>query len=354
MARRKEARYTTLYLQDGTGGSGAVNDAALVATDTNMGIDTLVMNDSVTLIPVGTRFVTAGIVDIRTVSAANNSQQWTITIDATGGTFDIVLNGETAATIAYDATSATIQTALEALASITAGDVTVAGDGPHTVTMAVTFANIATNTLTTVATSLTGGAQTAVVAVVQDGTDTWDVTFTPAIATGFVPADDAVITWLPQRVEIVPEGTGTGNWTEAKDPQIKFSRELIDGVTAGPEVPLQFNTTMVLDWFRASSGGALTPYEAINKLGEAVDWLTSAGVRTGGSFCEPFCVDVVMVDSPPCGSEQAEVTIIRSFYDTALSPSLEDSQIDLSGISPSTRAESFRVANNANAIGVIV
>jgi hypothetical protein len=77
--RRKELRFSFIGAQDGFGGTGAIDDAALVATDTDMGVDTLVLTDGLTLVPVGARFTTAGITTVRTVSASNNSQQWTLT-----------------------------------------------------------------------------------------------------------------------------------------------------------------------------------------------------------------------------------------------------------------------------------
>jgi hypothetical protein len=354
MGRRKEAKFTTLYLQDGTGGTGAINEATPAVSDTSFGVDTLAMNDSVTIVQVGTRFTTAGIATVRTVTASNNSQQWTVTIDATAGTFTLTLNGEETSAIAYNAVSSVVQTALEALASITAGDVTVTGDGPHTITMAgATFGNIATNTLTSDPALLTGGASTAVVAVVQDGTDTWDITFTPAIATGSVPVDDAVITWLPQRVELVPNGDGDLAWTESKAPIIDTSRGIIDGARDGTEVPMQVNASMIMDWFVASSGGSITPYEALNKINGAANWLTSAGNGVGASFCQPYAVDIVAVDAPNCGSEQAEVMIFRSFMVEDVSPTLADATIEFSGVCVATRAEHTRVTNDADAIGAI-
>jgi len=99
---------------------------------------------------------------------AQEPEAWTLTIDATGGTFDLVLNGEIASAIAYDADSATIQTALEGLASIAPGDVVVSGDGPHTITMGGAFISVWNNTLTSDASSLTGGESTATITTVED------------------------------------------------------------------------------------------------------------------------------------------------------------------------------------------
>ncbi|MGW4119889.1 hypothetical protein [Nocardia sp. NPDC004711] len=65
--------------------------------------------------------------------------KFTVTIGGspTGGTFPLTFNGQTASGIAYNATAAAVQTALEALSSIGAGNVTVTGSagGPYTVTV---------------------------------------------------------------------------------------------------------------------------------------------------------------------------------------------------------------------------
>jgi hypothetical protein len=60
-------------------------------------------------------------------------QTVTITGSPTGGTFTLTFNGQTTGNIAYNATAATVQAALEALSNINVGDVTVAGGpGPGT------------------------------------------------------------------------------------------------------------------------------------------------------------------------------------------------------------------------------
>ncbi len=64
---------------------------------------------------------------------ASEGQTVTITGTPTGGTFTLTLNGETTAAIAYNATAAAVESALEALPSLSAADVTVTGGpGPGT------------------------------------------------------------------------------------------------------------------------------------------------------------------------------------------------------------------------------
>lgn len=61
-------------------------------------------------------------------SAVSEVQKLTTTNKATGGTFTLTYDGHTTAAIAYDATTAQIQAALEALPNVSAGDITVSGD----------------------------------------------------------------------------------------------------------------------------------------------------------------------------------------------------------------------------------
>lgn len=97
------------------------------------------------------------------------SEAFSITVDATGGTFDITFNGETAAAIAFDATPSAVQTALEGLTGVTVGDVLVTGSaGAYTVTTAGALALTNGNTITTDPTLLTGPGQTATVLTIVD------------------------------------------------------------------------------------------------------------------------------------------------------------------------------------------
>jgi hypothetical protein len=339
MARRKELRYLTIGFQDGFEGTGAIDEATPAVDDTVTGIDTLVLHDSAKIVNIGDRFTTAGIATVRSVTASQNSQQWTYALGgATGGTFDLILNGETASAIAYDATSATIQTALEGLASMSAGDVTVTGDGPHTITLAGNFANTSGSTLTD--TDNTSGGTGTVLTAVQDGTTTWEITFTPAYVTGAVPSDDDVITFYPKRLEI-NVGEGNITHTENKDPQIDLNRGLIDGARAGNEQPMEVSAEFIYDWLRASSGQEVKPYEVLNQLGEGANWHTTAA-----DPCEPFCIDIFILDTPPCGSEQAEMIFFRKFNLQNLTSSVEAANVTFSGICTASIPDVYRIDND--------
>ncbi|MGW0865742.1 phage tail tube protein [Streptomyces sp. NPDC002611] len=93
-------------------------------------------------------------------------QQVAITGGPTGGTYTLSFNGQTTASIPYNASAATVQSALEALSNITDGDVVCSG-GPHPGTpVVVTFGGQYRGEdvpqMTGSAASLTGGTSPAV------------------------------------------------------------------------------------------------------------------------------------------------------------------------------------------------
>jgi len=158
-----------------------------------------------------------GIATVRTVTATQYSTQYTLDLSASSaGAFTVTHEANTTAGVAYDASAATLQTALEGLSSIGAGNVTVTlNTSVYTITFAGDLANSA-QTITVDGTGLTA-SNSHVLTQVHDGTTTWNITFTPAIATGSVPADDAVITFYSRKV-VASIGEGNIEHTKNKDP----------------------------------------------------------------------------------------------------------------------------------------
>lgn len=109
------------------------------------------------------RFDTDGVLRTIVAGAIDEQQTVTITGSPTGGTFTLTFNGQTTAAIAYNASAATIDTRLEALSNVGAGNITVGGSpgGPWVVSFAAAMGG-ADQPQMTATSSLTGGTTPAV------------------------------------------------------------------------------------------------------------------------------------------------------------------------------------------------
>ncbi|MEQ8852850.1 LamG-like jellyroll fold domain-containing protein [Gimesia sp.] len=99
---------------------------------------------------------------VTTSIGSGNNEKQVVTLGgtaATGGTFTLTFNGETTTTIAYNASAATVESALEGLASYSSGDFTVTGSagGPYTVEFTETLAGTNVSIMTIDVSGLTGG-----------------------------------------------------------------------------------------------------------------------------------------------------------------------------------------------------
>lgn len=94
-----------------------------------------------------------------------------LAVDATGGDYDLLYGGQTAAAIAFDATAAEVQTAIIALSNIDAAGCVVSGEdgGPYTIQLVGTEGDATATAFTTTDTNLTGGGSACTVTVIRPG-----------------------------------------------------------------------------------------------------------------------------------------------------------------------------------------
>ncbi|HEX6204679.1 MAG TPA: fibronectin type III domain-containing protein [Solirubrobacterales bacterium] len=99
-----------------------------------------------------------------------------LTVSATGGTYTLTFDGQTTSPIAFDASSASVQGALQALSTIGAGNVAVSGGpgdefgaSPYTLAFQGSLAQTTVEQISSDAGGLTGGGQYALVEVVLPG-----------------------------------------------------------------------------------------------------------------------------------------------------------------------------------------
>lgn len=341
--RRKSLQDCDLLIEDGFSGTGEIDDAALAASDTTLILNVAEneLHDSATIVPVTARFTTAGIDTIRTVTGVNNNKVWTLTVDATSGNYTVTFNGVTSASIAEGATAAAVQTAFENLANVEVGDILVTGStgGPYTVEAKGQFAGLSTPTLSALTVDLAGGGATVGAVVLYPGNATWELTFTPAFALGFVPADEDVVTFLPCQVS-ARMGDGDISWTITRNLENDLDRGKLDGRREGDEEPMAVDLTFVYDYLRtASPATTVTPYEALMQEGVAAGWHSA-----GEDPCSPYCVNIIVLDTPKCGSDQKEKLTIRGFAHTEIAGSIADAELSVSGESEYTKPLVERIA----------
>jgi P22 coat protein - gene protein 5 len=144
-----------------------------------------------------------GMSQLTPTNTGNAVQTVTVTGAPTGGTFTLTFSGQTTAGIAYNATAAAVQTALQALSTIGTNNATVSGasGGPYTVTFQnALYAN--TTALTASGAGLTGGTSPGVT-IAQAGT----------VATRCAALHKESLIFASRQFRDIPEGAGVATAT---------------------------------------------------------------------------------------------------------------------------------------------
>ncbi len=153
---------------------------------------------------------------------------------------------------------------------------------------------------------------------------TTSITFSPALGPGTY-LDDGVITFKPQLISI-KLGEGDVKWTEKNEFTYDLDRGNLDGVRKANEVPMDVSFNFIFDHVKSGTGEAITPMEAIKGIGAASEWVTSASDK-----CEPYAVDIIVIDTPPCHPENRETIMFPDFRSESREASFKDASISISG-----------------------
>jgi hypothetical protein len=174
----------------------------------------------------------------------------------------------------------------------------------------------------------TSGSTTiyTITATTETANVTTNIEFTPALATAnTIPAKDDVITFLPQRLE-VKIGEGNLTYSEKKEYEYLRDRGNLDTVKEGDEQPVEISLEFVYEFIRSSSGGDITPVDAIKQVGEASDWISSSS-----DLCEPYAIDMRAKHCVPCGTDEDEDILLQDFRWESLDYDLQAATIAVSG-----------------------
>lgn len=157
---------------------------------------------------------------VSSTTAAGTAEVQTVTINGTptGGTFTLTYRGQTTTAINHNAASGAVQSALQALTTIGAGNVTVSGSaaGPYTVTFAGSLAATAAYLLTA-SSSLTGGTNPSVTVVET-------TTGYPVKGTHVITPSDSTLPWLSVE-ERISYNLESFRYTDAKVSRVKVESD---------------------------------------------------------------------------------------------------------------------------------
>jgi len=324
---RIELRHCDIIIRDGSRGTAEVDDASIMDGNTTLEIDSVAIVGNRTVVPVGSHFRVTGVAQKYLVTAQNSNKVWTLTIDATSGNYTLTFNGQTTANILEDADAATVLAALVALSNVAPGDVLVSGaaGGPFTIQAAGVYAGLASPVLTATDVDLAGGGDTIIVAVLQPGAVTWEVTFTPPLIAADLPVDMDPITILPRELNI-KIGDGDLRYTERDEFNYDLDRGELDTVRRADDVPMEVVSNFVYEHITTGLNEDISPMDAIKRKGDAADWISAATDE-----CEPYAVDVLVIHTPPCGTAQKEFTLFPDFRSEQREVNFKESNIQITG-----------------------
>lgn len=174
-----------------------------------------------------------------------------------------------------------------------------------------------------------------------DSSPTTNITWTPAADANNTLADDGIITFLPQRLEI-QVGEGEISWSETREFIYDRDRDVLDTVRQGQDQPMSVDIAFTFEYVTASTDATPTPVDALKRQGEASEWVSSSS-----DLCEPYAVDVIILHCVPCGTDEDQEILLPDFRYETLDYSVNDAAISVSGQCNATDAVVTRSANDS-------
>lgn len=166
--------------------------------------------------------------------------------------------------------------------------------------------------------------------------NTTSITFTPGLAGAVV--DDAVLLIVPHEIEAVI-GEGNLTYSEKRTFKYQLNRGRLDTVKEEDEQPMEIKLDFTWEFLTSNTGEIPTIEEVFKQTGNAADW-----VSTSEDPCEPYAVNIVITNIPPCEDVPHEEIILPDFRWEDLSHDAKQSTVSVTGKCNATRAIVTRAA----------
>ncbi len=138
-------------------------------------------------------------------------------------------------------------------------------------------------------------------------------------------ADDDIIHVVGNGI-YVKVGEGNLSYSEKRNLIYVRDRGFLDTIKIGDDEPLDVSLDFTWEFLR-SAGVGFPPSveEALRNTGQAASWVT-----TSADTCEPYAVNIVMLDIPPCGTDAENLTL-PEFRWTSLDHDMRAGKISVKG-----------------------
>ncbi len=308
-----DLRNSDVFLRDGTSleRSGAVNNVAgYAAIDV---VTTMLVDGFTGIVGVGQKFHMDTLTDLYTVTAHSETMG-----DTTSITFTPALVADVA-----DDDVIILVAAVNHSGGYPVGTTTMIVDGySGAVSVGQGF-------------SIIGSAEIySIIAHSETGGKTTSITFAPGLTSSVL--DNTFITMLGNIIEI-HLGEGTLTYDEKRAVVYVLNRGRIFTVKIGDDAPIDISFQFIWEFLRAGSGEPPTPEEALRQIGAASAWVSSSN-----DPCEPYSVDIIICNIPPCEGN-SEVIILPYFRHESLAHDLKNGTVSVTGKSNSAFAIVNRV-----------
>lgn len=122
-------------------------------------------------------------------------------------------------------------------------------------------------------------------------------------------------------------GEGNVTYDEKKNIMYIKDRGRMDSVREGEEEPMDVRLDAVWEHI-TGIGGATVPTveDALKQRGAAATWTSSSP-----DPCEPYCVDLVLLNVPPCAGDSPETILLPDFRWESIAHDLKAGTLSISG-----------------------
>jgi hypothetical protein len=140
----------------------------------------------------------------------------------------------------------------------------------------------------------------------------------------------------PNELEI-KIGEGNLTYSEKKTMEYNLDRGLLDIVREGDQVPMDVSFDFVWEFLKADSLVVPTIEEFMKRSGPA-----AAFVSTTTDQCQPYSVDIIVEQDPPCGGEKREIITLPDFRYEELNHDTRAGTVAVTGKCNATQATIIR------------